>query len=558
MLKKIAIQIPIERRTYVKGVFVGKYWAEIDFNKSDQRRENYFDINIYEANVTILETRKFQFGEFEEALNIDVFPTPFPSPTECVFEGKHFKLSIYNPKIVITDEIISDIVRENEKTFGTVRGSIYGYLLHFDYEEKIIEVETDPVLDSNRVIVQGSKTGRFELDGNNRRDEFYNSDFTTYWGDWYALPKPPPPSPGCIPTILGIIPTLISILLGVFFLIAVGWKIALVLIIIGLLIFVFNLLNKLPTPIRKGIGFLGSILKFLVSWWFRIVGALILFAVLFALFKGVSGGYKPNPRKRVVDAKEDVKPALNDVSDESSENENIPTDSIISNFRKWKDYSGRVYQGNLKVKVKDYYRSRSNRLGIMIQPYSEAEMNRIYRNIVTNDFEGLDLICEMFDSIRVKNNIPKGSRKFANVIVSCIQDIPYTLVLNNDCNAFNYDDEFIKKYLSDGGDCLGYTKFGVLAPVEFMARLKGDCDTRTILLYSILSKFGYDVVVLGSYYYKHSILAINIQGDGVYKIFEGRKYFVWETTMEEMQIGQLPPEVGDMRFWNVNLRNINN
>ena len=92
----------------------------------------------------------------------------------------------------------------------------------------------------------------------------------------------------------------------------------------------------------------------------------------------------------------------------------------------------------------------------------------------------------------------------------------------------------------------------------FMASLKGDCDTRTILLFSILTNFNYDVMVLGSYTYKHSILAINLRGNGAYKFYNNKKYFVWETTMENMEIGQLPSEISDMNLWNINLQNINN
>ena len=42
-----------------------------------------------------------------------------------------------------------------------------------------------------------------------------------------------------------------------------------------------------------------------------------------------------------------------------------------------------------------------------------------------------------------------------------------------------------------------------------MTNLKGDCDTRTLLLYTILSHYNYDVAV-SSEFYGHSILGINL------------------------------------------------
>ncbi len=554
MLKKILIQIPIERRTYVKGFFIGKYWAEIDFEKSDQRRENYYDLNIYEAEVTITDIRKFDEGEFLEAKAIDKFTTNFPSPTHCIYNDRRFKIEIQHPKIDINDEILSDVVIEHEKTFGTVKGKIYGYILHYDFEGKEIEIEEEIILSPNNTIIQGTKTGKFEIDENKRRDQFYNSNATTYWGDWYDLPKKIKIEPpiGCFAQIISIVPNLIFGLLALAFLAAVGWKVAIILIIIFGLGYFLSFINKLPKGILFGISIIGKILTFIFSWFFRLFTMLFLLAILLAILKGFSdGGFNPKPRVKTTDDKEETTTIKK--TDEINVN-----DSLISHFRKWKDYSGNKYQGYLTVSARDFSNSQLNRTSLSIIPQSEKDMNRVYKNLVTNDLDKLNRICAMFDSVRVKNNIPLGSRQFANIIVSCIQDIPYTLVLQDECNPYIYNDDFIKKYLNDGGSCLPDTKYGILSPVEFMARLKGDCDTRTILLFSILTKFNYDVMVLGSYSFKHSILAINIKGSGTFKMYNYKKYYVWETTMENMQIGQLPSEISDMNLWEINLMNNNN
>jgi len=167
------------------------------------------------------------------------------------------------------------------------------------------------------------------------------------------------------------------------------------------------------------------------------------------------------------------------------------------------------------------------------------------------DQDKLNLVYNAFDSIKIKKNL--NERKFAEMIVSCIQDIPYTLILDKTCNSQLYDDAFIKKYIREGGNCEGNIKFGIYSPVEFSGNLLGDCDTRTLLLYTILSNLKYDVAMLGSDAYRHSILAINLPYPGVSKIIQGKRYVLWETTAPNMKPGEIPLEISNTENWQVNL-----
>ena len=88
-----------------------------------------------------------------------------------------------------------------------------------------------------------------------------------------------------------------------------------------------------------------------------------------------------------------------------------------------------------------------------------------------------------------------------------------------------------------------------------MANLKGDCDTKTIFLYYILSKLGYSVAVLGSEHYSHAILGISGNYSGQHKKYEGLNYYAWETTATGFVPGLLPPDWSNMRYWNVLLEN---
>lgn len=147
---------------------------------------------------------------------------------------------------------------------------------------------------------------------------------------------------------------------------------------------------------------------------------------------------------------------------------------------------------------------------------------------------------------------------FADMIVTSVQNIPYCLV--HDLSHAGADRQyggFITEYHRSGGPCLSEIKFGVQAPVEFMANLKGDCDTRSVFLYYILSKLGYSVVVLASEYYSHAILGVsgNYSGDCVK--YNALNYYAWETTATRFTPGNLSPTVNNMRYWNVVLANTN-
>ncbi|MES1249582.1 MAG: hypothetical protein ABUL46_02815, partial [Chitinophaga rupis] len=124
------------------------------------------------------------------------------------------------------------------------------------------------------------------------------------------------------------------------------------------------------------------------------------------------------------------------------------------------------------------------------QQYSLQGISSVYRFMLHNDNEYTKTIARAFDSLARLRLLDKQHE--ASMVVSCVQSIPYSLVVNRSCSA-NYADDYISQYLAQcqGDCCKGYSKFGVQSPVEFIGDLKGDCDTRALLLYDILGKLGY-------------------------------------------------------------------
>jgi hypothetical protein len=147
------------------------------------------------------------------------------------------------------------------------------------------------------------------------------------------------------------------------------------------------------------------------------------------------------------------------------------------------------------------------------------------------------------DSLIMLKEIKDMSRsEFAYLIVSFVQDIPYSFIKSESC-----DD--VKK----GDLCKGDAKFGILSPIEFLYTLHGDCDTRTVLLYSLLSNFGYNPLILVSHEYLHSMLALEIPSSGEFLLHKGRKFYFWETTNTGWEPGMIAPDMKNKNYWNIAL-----
>jgi hypothetical protein len=231
--------------------------------------------------------------------------------------------------------------------------------------------------------------------------------------------------------------------------------------------------------------------------------------------------------------------------------------SYLTHKLNWNDNYQNPYKGEFKVR-KDYFNiTRIERN--QIEPAGQGFRNQcsqIYRQMVNQSKNYLDSVIKVYASIGKKNNL--NNKMFADMIVTSVQNIPYCLV--HDLTHAEADRQyggFITEYHQSGGPCLSEMKFGVQAPVEFMANLKGDCDTRSVFLYYILSKLGYSVVVLGSEHYSHAILGIsgNYSGDCVK--YNALNYYVWETTATGFTPGNLSPTISNMRYWDVVLANTN-
>lgn len=224
-------------------------------------------------------------------------------------------------------------------------------------------------------------------------------------------------------------------------------------------------------------------------------------------------------------------------------NFNVKNLETYSKLSSWKDYSKTHYKDSSKIYKEDYYSSVFNKNSLQPESWSD-----LYLKISKNDKEKLDLITEMLFNIKVDNEIDND--RFAKLIVSYVQHIPYSLLVSKTCKQAAKN-ESVRKMIESGIECNENVYAGIYSPMEFIKNYKGDCDTRTVFLYTLMKNIGYDVVIMNSKYYKHSILGIHLASSGKYKKYRGKKYYVWETTNVGWRIGDLPAQYSKLDKWNI-------
>ena len=142
----ITVTEKIERRTYLKGEFSGKFIGWLDAENSDQKTENFYDLEITDASVRARKTDFRVWSEGDESAEfsaVEKFLTKLPKliPCEITYEDgsvKHFDLEIHEPKL--KNHRLFNQLYEKDILYAAIEGKISGYLKHFDTVEKQIEI----------------------------------------------------------------------------------------------------------------------------------------------------------------------------------------------------------------------------------------------------------------------------------------------------------------------------------------------------------------------------------------------------------------------------------
>lgn len=275
-----------------------------------------------------------------------------------------------------------------------------------------------------------------------------------------------------------------------------------------------------------------------------IINLVITFVFLAVIATGLTfvfGWLTPKPDTAVFDKDEAIEKTVLV--------EGMDTVQIYASDRIWRDNYGNNFTATLAVRDRDYQRLK-NHLRTYNPNSSRNFWGNLYDYIDRTDTPSLDLIMDAMRAIQQEKRL--NQMEFAEMVVSCIQDIPYSYVFQEACMPAENYEYTIRSLLEQCPECcIGNIMYGIQNPVSFIQNLKGDCDTRTVIIYSILKHFGYDVAILNSEFYRHSILGINLPVKGESKIYNGKRYFVWETTAKYFEAGNLPKTYDDISYWDV-------
>lgn len=550
---KVTKEILTPRKTYLKGIITGKYRG--DKIPDEDEKSDLYDFEIYEAEVNcnsiddFCKNKPFIFpNDFK---NIEaqkkVKGKPFPKsklpkvlPVVISANSKTFGINVLEPKLYEFSVIRKLHQTEGNEVFGSFNAYITGFVLDYERkkEEEIIGPITSnlesPIDAKTKACEQSSlETGKTEVKGNYVRKEYfckYHND--NVWGKWEFNSNKKrsdfTSNLGCIGDIIGIFGGFLLLIFLIAVLPGIGYFI---------LFYVIILLISILEPYLK--------------WIFRGIGLLLLLVFigsLIKLFVSKSNNYTPNPT--VMNNSRERKETIEPIVDRS--NSELENDTLLKRYREWKDYDGRNYSGFYSLKISDFKNSSLFKKNLNANLSNTNSYDKVLFSLKENDKTKLDGVYKLFDSIQSKNKLSKI--KFAEMIVSFVQDIPYVLILEDNCDANLYNDDFTRKYLlTPNAKCNGYQKFGINTPVEFLANLNGDCDTRTLLLYTILTYYNYDVALLSSEYYGHSILGINLPLKGKKYYYNNQEYALWETTLIAKP-GIIPNQISNTNNWRISLK----
>lgn len=238
--------------------------------------------------------------------------------------------------------------------------------------------------------------------------------------------------------------------------------------------------------------------------------------------------------------------SLIDISDPCKEGtEYLKSDigSLVLHNRSWKN--ARSTTGFcMNYSVLEEKMNSSNTYRESINPKSSdiyyEYWGEIYKSLHELNKQDLKSIQDSLEILKVTRDLNRS--EFAYLIVSFIQDIPYSYIKTKGCED-----------IKNGELCKGDSRFGILSPIEFLYTLHGDCDTRTVLLYSLLNSFGYKPLILISREYLHSMLALEIPSSGEFLTHKGRKFYFWETTNTGWEPGMIAPDMKNKNYWNIAL-----
>jgi hypothetical protein len=331
------------------------------------------------------------------------------------------------------------------------------------------------------------------------------------------------------------------------------WNLLGILFWLGFLMFCwFKLPNLFYIFLFIGLGWL--LTRFFGK---SVLGKLFSFLLIFILL-GIGLTYFSNKSKDIMpvetkDGKIKISPPIKTDQKEGSNDKDFSTEKEIQ----WFDFIKNEYLAKYATSSLMFFESQKKaaELAAIGNPASTVSyFNGLYTGMVKNDNPKIQEIIKQFaDKSRSKNLNPLET---AEMVTTFVQEIPYYLVHDYTCQQIidNSDSAFISSYHRDGKPCLPNIPGGVQSPYEFLHNLKGDCDTRSLLAFTILKELHISASIWVSEAYGHSVLGVGLPvAGGVYKTVDGVNHYGVELTAKGFRIGMVGPDNKNMSNWDIAL-----
>lgn len=213
---------------------------------------------------------------------------------------------------------------------------------------------------------------------------------------------------------------------------------------------------------------------------------------------------------------------------------------IKTHHRVWRDFTDATRALSFSMSLADGETSYEFRNTVRVNERTsdEAFWNSLYYQLYHHDQPLLKPLQDSILLLAQREHIQGADLMYT--VTSFVQDIQYNYILPLDSCAAKTD-----------YPCVPNQRYGILSPVEFLYTLAGDCDTRTVLLFTLFKNLGFDPIIVNSREYHHSMLAVDLPSQGDYFVHKGRKFYFWETTSTGWMPGMLPPDMNNPDYWTV-------
>lgn len=509
----------VERRTYVSGRLKGQYIGYESYLSSSNPNEKYYDLAVINGDLfaeTVYEWDKVEESQF---INNELSRLKIPEYIKLhrLDEGDVFDVNLKGVRII--DFHLRNRQVHGSEIYGDITANIVGYFVH---EDKVPLEEV--VADKSTVIVKKKETQRrgYRIKTKKYANGSWGFDLfrdpnSLWFRGWNWLSN-----------------IIWYIILGLFFIPALiaGWPVFLGILGVLLIYWIFSF--SFSFLIRRS-GFVWSFLGLLFF--------LTLFSKALELFKS-----------NVIESRD---PIVRDddfeIPKPKKKERQLVTGEFIEQQLVWKDYDQQLYKGIISVRTSDWFDAKNARNNLGLQLQSEHDYAEMLNAVYLQNMHGMQGIIQMYDSIF--DTLAPSRSQFAEIIVSSIQEVPYYLLLPGRCSPDQYPiGSFENRYLSESDLCTENVKYGLLGPIEFGASLEGDCDTRSLLLFTILKHYGYNVMLMSSQTLSHAVIAVELSNiTGNYFTYQGRRFYWWETTEPRIPPGLFPERYCNTSLWTISL-----